>query len=81
MEIRSGTEKAFYVPRHGAGMGDGNACELFVRSFVRPLESWNGELRDQADTSLETARGEVPWLEATTLISCPVSLSLVDLSL
>eukprot|EP00959_Pyramimonas_sp_CCMP1952_P176241 3682714-Pyramimonas_sp.AAC.1 len=37
MEIRSGTEKAFYVPRHGAGMGDGNACELFVRSFVRPL--------------------------------------------
>eukprot|EP00959_Pyramimonas_sp_CCMP1952_P215071 4500392-Pyramimonas_sp.AAC.1 len=71
MEIRSGTEKALYVPRHGAGMGDGNACELFVRSFVRPLESWNSELRDKADASLETARGEVPLLEDATLIACP----------
>eukprot|EP00959_Pyramimonas_sp_CCMP1952_P377235 7901307-Pyramimonas_sp.AAC.1 len=27
MEVRAGEVKAYFVPRHGAGMGDGNACE------------------------------------------------------
>ncbi|CAK0820287.1 unnamed protein product, partial [Prorocentrum cordatum] len=82
MEVRAGDARGFYVPRHGAGMGDGNAGELFARSFVRPLEDWNRELLLNSTDSFHLEDGStVPLMEAATLISCPCSGQLVDLSL
>ncbi|CAK0860926.1 unnamed protein product, partial [Prorocentrum cordatum] len=82
MEARAGDARGFYVPRHGAGMGDGNACELLVRSCVRPLEDWNRELLINSRGSFHLAGGSaVPLMEAATLVSCPCSGQLVDLSL
>eukprot|EP00959_Pyramimonas_sp_CCMP1952_P029545 620733-Pyramimonas_sp.AAC.1 len=44
MEIRAGEQVGHFQPKHGTGMGGGNACELFVRSFWRPVEAWRDEL-------------------------------------
>ena len=81
MEVRAGNEVAYYVPRHGAGMGDGNACELFVRSFVRPLESWNAGLLKGCRASLATDQGEAPLVGATALAHSPIAETSVDLSM
>eukprot|EP00959_Pyramimonas_sp_CCMP1952_P181649 3797700-Pyramimonas_sp.AAC.1 len=82
MEVRAGDARGFYAPRHGTGVGDGNACELVVRACVRPLEDWSRELLITSTDYLHLQDGSiVPLMEAATLISCPCSGQLVDLSL
>eukprot|EP00959_Pyramimonas_sp_CCMP1952_P355589 7447611-Pyramimonas_sp.AAC.1 len=73
MGVRAGEEKAYFVPRHGAGIGDGNACEPFVRAFVRPLEESRG--------TIETSEVEAPLIEAAALIDCPIAGRHIDLSM
>eukprot|EP00959_Pyramimonas_sp_CCMP1952_P264119 5522867-Pyramimonas_sp.AAC.1 len=48
VEIRAGEQVGYFQPTHGSGMGDGNACELCVRSFLRPAESWRDQLYQDA---------------------------------
>eukprot|EP00959_Pyramimonas_sp_CCMP1952_P073017 1525586-Pyramimonas_sp.AAC.1 len=80
MEVRAGNETAYYVPRHGAGMGDGNARELFARSSVRQLGGWNRALQAANPDFLRIGETEVPLIEASTLIERPRAKQLIDLS-
>ncbi|CAK0875555.1 unnamed protein product [Prorocentrum cordatum] len=79
MEIRAGNETTYHVPQQGAGMGDGNACELFARSFARPLGDWSRALQATNSDSLRIGETEVPLIEASTLIECPCAKQLIDL--
>ena len=63
-------------------MRDGNACELFVRSSIRPLEDLTQTLLHfTTDTIPTEAGGEVPLVEAATLIRCPCCEEFAGLSL
>eukprot|EP00959_Pyramimonas_sp_CCMP1952_P187625 3923122-Pyramimonas_sp.AAC.1 len=81
MEVRAGEATAYFVPRHGAGMGDGSACELFVRSPTRPLGDWNRALLLENRDAIEIGDAEVPSIEAATLIERPIAGQLIDLSM
>eukprot|EP00959_Pyramimonas_sp_CCMP1952_P195715 4092173-Pyramimonas_sp.AAC.1 len=68
MEIRAGEQVGFYRPTHGSGMGDGSACELFVRSFLRPVERWRDRLYEDPSLYQSTlTEGETPLIRAASV--------------
>eukprot|EP00959_Pyramimonas_sp_CCMP1952_P375986 7874958-Pyramimonas_sp.AAC.1 len=71
VEIRAGEQVGHFQPTHVSGMGDGNACELFVRSFLRPIESWRDQpYQDVTQFQDERLLAPVPLVRATSLMTC-----------
>eukprot|EP00959_Pyramimonas_sp_CCMP1952_P078187 1634257-Pyramimonas_sp.AAC.1 len=62
-------------------MGDGSARELFVRSFIRPLEGWIRTLLLENRDTVEIGVAEVLLIEAAALIECPIAGQPIDLSM
>ncbi|CAK0822016.1 unnamed protein product [Prorocentrum cordatum] len=74
MEIRAGEQVGYFQPKHGTGMGDGNACELFVRSFLRPVEAWRDELgADEATVFCSKLNAQVPLHRASCVMTCSLT--------
>eukprot|EP00959_Pyramimonas_sp_CCMP1952_P156545 3273944-Pyramimonas_sp.AAC.1 len=62
-------------------MGDGNACELFVRSFLRPVEAWRDELLEQPDLFQVARQSQpVPLCRAANIMTCALTNVMHDVS-